>query len=86
MCTVCEPAPTPVRNPCKLCAPKEKLDETPTPSEVASLEDYNNRRNGGMNTSNSGGSKTRKPKRQKKTLRRNPRKLMSRRQKYSRRK
>jgi len=35
---------------------------------------------------NFGGSKTRKPRHQKKTLRRNPRKLMSRRQKYSRRK
>ena len=33
-----------------------------------------------------GGSKTRKPKRHKKTIKRNPQKLMSRRQKYSRRK
>jgi len=62
--------------------PKEKLDKTPTPSEVASLQNYNAR----MDISNRGGSKTRKPKRNKKTLRRNPRKLMSRRQKYSRRK
>jgi hypothetical protein len=60
--------------------PKEELDKTPTPSEDASRMNY------GMNTSKRGGSKTRKPKRQKKTLRRNPRKLMSRRQKYSRRK
>jgi hypothetical protein len=59
--------------------PKEELDKTPTPSEDSSRMNY------GMNTSK-GGSKTRKPKRHKKTLRRNPRKLMSRRQKYSRRK
>jgi hypothetical protein len=40
----------------------------------------------GKHRSKRGGSKTRKPRHQKKTLRRNPRKLMSRRQKYSRRK
>ena len=38
------------------------------------------------NAMNMGGSKTRKHRHQKKTLRQNPRKLISRRQKYSRRK
>lgn len=76
---------TPSEQRRKAPSEKQSLASTLTPSAVESVKKYNDRRNGGMDTSK-GGSKTRKPKRHKKTLRRNPRKLMSRRQKYSRRK